>query len=35
MKKNTDKLMTKPNNPLGLILFAIIYFFVQAVIYPA
>ena len=35
MKKNTDKLMTKPNNPLGLILFAIIYFFVQAGIYPA
>ena len=34
MKKNTDKLMTKQNNPLGLILFTIIYFLVQAVIYP-
>ena len=34
MKKNTDKLMTKQNNPLGLILFTIIYFLVQAGIYP-
>lgn len=34
MKKNTDKLMTKQNNPLGLILFTIIYFLVQNVIYP-
>ena len=34
MKKDTDKLITKPNNFLGLILFAIIYFLVQNVIYP-
>ena len=34
MKKNTDKLMTKQNNPLGLILFTIIYFFVQSALYP-
>jgi len=34
MKKNTDKLMTKQNNPLGLILFTIIYFLVQSAIYP-
>ena len=27
MKKNTDKLVTKQDNPLGLILFSIIYFF--------
>ena len=32
MKKNTDKLMTKQNNPLGLILFTIIYFLVQSAI---
>ena len=35
MKKNTDKLITKSNNFLGLILFTIIYFLFQAVIYPA
>ena len=34
MKKNTDKLMMKQNNPLGLILFTIIYFLVQSAIYP-
>ena len=34
MKKNTDKLVTKQDNPLGLILFSIIYFLVQEVIYP-
>ena len=34
MKKDTDKLITKPNNFLGLILFAIIYFLVQNIIYP-
>ena len=34
MEKNTDKLITKPNNFLELILFAIIYFLVQNVIYP-
>ena len=28
MKKNTDKLVTKQDNPLGLILFSIIYFLV-------
>ena len=32
MKKNTDKLMTKQNNPLGLILFTIIYIFLQKII---
>ena len=35
MKKNTDKLVTKQDNPLGLILFSIIYFLVQEGIYPA
>ena len=34
MEKNTDKLITKPNNFLGLILFTIIYFLVQNIIYP-
>lgn len=34
MKKNTDKLVTKQDNPLGLILFSIIYFLVQEGIYP-
>ena len=34
MKKDTDKLITKPNNFLGLILFTIIYFLVQNIIYP-
>ena len=34
MEKNTDKLITKPNNVLGLILFTIIYFLVQNIIYP-
>ena len=34
MKKDTDKLITKPNNFLGLILFAIIYFLIQNIIYP-
>ena len=34
MEKNTNKLLRKPNNFLGLILFTIIYFLVQAVIYP-
>ena len=34
MEKNTNKLLRKPNNFLGLILFAIIYFLVQNVIYP-
>ena len=34
MRKNTEKLRTKPNNPLGLILFTIIYFLVQSAIYP-
>ena len=34
MKKNTDKLVTKQDNPLGLILFTIIYFLVQNIIYP-
>ena len=34
MEKNTDKLITKPNNFLELILFAIIYFLVQNIIYP-
>ena len=34
MEKNTNKLVRKPNNFLGLILFTIIYFLVQAAIYP-
>ena len=34
MKKDTDKLITKPNNFLGLLLFTIIYFLVQNIIYP-
>ena len=34
MEKNTNKFVRKPNNFLGLILFAIIYFLVQNVIYP-
>ena len=34
MKKNTNKLVRKPNNFLGLILFTIIYFLVQNIIYP-
>ena len=34
MEKNTNKLLRKRNNFLGLILFAIIYFLVQNVIYP-
>jgi len=34
MKKDTDKLITKPNNFLGLILFTIIYFLIQNIIYP-
>ena len=34
MKKDTDKLITKPHNFLGLLLFTIIYFLVQNVIYP-
>ena len=34
MKKNTNKLTSKTKEFLGLILFAIIYFLVQAVIYP-
>ena len=32
MEKNTDKLITKPNNFLGLILFTIIYFLYKAVV---
>ena len=35
MEKNTNKLVRNPNNFLGLILFTIIYFLFQAVIYPA
>ena len=34
MKKDTDKLITKPNNFLGLLLFTIIYFLIQNIIYP-
>ena len=34
MEKNTNKLVRKPNNFLGLILFTIIYFLVQVAIYP-
>ena len=34
MKKNTNKLTSKTKGFLGLILFTIIYFLVQAVIYP-
>ena len=34
MEKNTNKFVRKPNNFLGLILFTIIYFLVQNVIYP-
>ena len=34
MEKNTNKLLRKPNNFLGLILFTIIYFLVQNIIYP-
>ena len=34
MEKNTNKLVRKPNNFLGLILFTIIYFLVQSAIYP-
>ena len=32
MKKNTNKLVRKPNNFLGLILFTIIYIFLQKII---
>jgi len=35
MEKNINKLVRNPNNFLGLILFTIIYFLFQAVIYPA
>lgn len=34
MKKDTDKLITKPNNFLGLLLFTMIYFLIQNIIYP-
>ena len=34
MEKNTNKFVRKQNNFLGLILFTIIYFLVQNVIYP-
>ena len=34
MEKNTNKFVRKPNNFLGLILFTIIYFLVQNIIYP-
>lgn len=34
MEKNTNKFISKSNNFLGLILFTIIYFLVQNVIYP-
>ena len=34
MEKNENKFVRKPNNFLGLILFTIIYFLVQNVIYP-
>jgi len=34
VEKNTNKFVRKPNNFLGLILFTIIYFLVQNIIYP-